>query len=265
MNYYYSFPRFTDAYQSNVLIDEHGNACLCDFGHSQVRAHTTAISDPSNTSSKHGSPRWMAPEQMSLGILNKTTDIYSFGMTVYEVSDYLLTCISRTEMVLQIFTGTPPFAKIPDNRLISVVVDCGKRPQRPYEHSIALRGLDDTLWKLVEDCWAQDSTDRPVVNAVVRRLDDLKPRVPGVSSTGPEVFSAITDGASLVIPLDKYSSIGVRESILTHSPASPPTAGDDISLSNISHVTPSTPEILSLSVLGKDHSLNPSSESILNR
>jgi serine/threonine protein kinase len=30
----------------------------------------------------------MAPEQMTGGIIRESTDIYSFGMTVYEVRNY---------------------------------------------------------------------------------------------------------------------------------------------------------------------------------
>lgn len=29
--------------------------------------------------------RWMAPEQLTLGIMNLATDMYSFAMTMYEV------------------------------------------------------------------------------------------------------------------------------------------------------------------------------------
>jgi len=48
--------------------------------------HATTIHDPTHTSSLlQGTPRWMSPEQMSRGIINKQTDVYSFGMTMYEV------------------------------------------------------------------------------------------------------------------------------------------------------------------------------------
>src|SRR5215471_13538314 len=85
--------------KSNILIDECGNACLCDFGLSKIRTHPTTISSTFSSSSSSnrnaashvgnetnvGSPRWMAPEQMMMGIIGKSTDVYSFGMTVYEV------------------------------------------------------------------------------------------------------------------------------------------------------------------------------------
>jgi Protein tyrosine kinase. len=36
-----------------------------------------------------GTFRWMSPEQMTYAIMNLGSDIYSFGMTIYEVSKVL--------------------------------------------------------------------------------------------------------------------------------------------------------------------------------
>jgi serine/threonine protein kinase len=68
--------------QSNILIDDHNTACLADFGLSKIRMHTTTIQD---IRPLQGSLRWMSPEHMEHSIVNKMTDIYSFGMTIYEV------------------------------------------------------------------------------------------------------------------------------------------------------------------------------------
>jgi serine/threonine protein kinase len=66
-------------------VDEHGVACLCDFGLSKIRTHTTTSLDLRGSALSQGTAQWMAPEAMERGIVNKMTDIYSFGMTVYEV------------------------------------------------------------------------------------------------------------------------------------------------------------------------------------
>jgi serine/threonine protein kinase len=68
----------------NVLIDKCGGALLCDFGLSRVKtdinSRTTADSVPIV-----GSRNWMAPELL-LGRLSKPpSDIYAFGMTIFEV------------------------------------------------------------------------------------------------------------------------------------------------------------------------------------
>lgn len=74
--------------QSNILIDERGKACLSDFGLAEIKTHTTStITATSSDHTTHllGTARYMAPEQLSQGRTNKTTDVYSFGMTTYEV------------------------------------------------------------------------------------------------------------------------------------------------------------------------------------
>lgn len=71
--------------QSNVLVDRDGRACLSDFGLSQIKIHTTTVRGTGN-GTQHGTARWMAPEHMLQGVTSKRTDVYSFGMTMYEVS-----------------------------------------------------------------------------------------------------------------------------------------------------------------------------------
>jgi len=78
--------------------------------------------------------------------------------------------------VLQIFTGTPPFVDTPEAVLCEVVRK-GGRPPKPIERVIIQRGLDNDLWRLIKDCWAQQPTSRPAVNDIVRRLNAKSPKV----------------------------------------------------------------------------------------
>jgi serine/threonine protein kinase len=139
--------------------------------------HTTTIQDLSNQKSLQGSPRWMSPEQMSLGITNKTTDIYSFAMTIYEVRSYFFSprhCYDlKIFFPLQVFTGAPPFPNTLDAFLFTAVVDRQLRPPRPTESSAVLQGLDDSLWALIEQCWSQEPTSRPVAASVAMQLSSL--------------------------------------------------------------------------------------------
>ncbi|KDQ12659.1 hypothetical protein BOTBODRAFT_634144, partial [Botryobasidium botryosum FD-172 SS1] len=96
----------------------------------------------------------MSPEQMTLGVTNKMTDIYSFGMTIYEI-----------------FTNLPPFANTPDILLLPLIVDRKQRPPRPADSLSAGRGLNDSIWALVEECWTHDPDQRPAAALVSSQLE----------------------------------------------------------------------------------------------
>jgi serine/threonine protein kinase len=69
----------------NILIDNGQNAVLCDFGLSRVKSDLTMSSLGASALSVMGTRNWMAPERLLGGSLKKPCDIYSFGMTAYEV------------------------------------------------------------------------------------------------------------------------------------------------------------------------------------
>lgn len=82
-----------DVKPSNVLLDDHGNGYLVDFG---------AVSPPAKESDKLiGSPIYMAPERLQHGACSPKSDIFSLGCTVYE-------CVM----------GKPPFTPGPVESLL---------------------------------------------------------------------------------------------------------------------------------------------------
>jgi serine/threonine protein kinase len=80
-------PNLTKYYlKLNILIDDAGNAVLCDFGLARVKADVASRTTETDLTSVAGSRNWMAPERLNGGALRKPCDIYAFGMVVYEVS-----------------------------------------------------------------------------------------------------------------------------------------------------------------------------------
>jgi len=69
----------------NVLIDDSHNAVLCDFGLSQIRLDVTSSTLAAGAVDILGTRNWMAPERLLGGPLREPGDIYSFGLTIYEV------------------------------------------------------------------------------------------------------------------------------------------------------------------------------------
>lgn len=71
--------------QQNVLIDDCGRALLCDFGLAHLKADITTRTMETDPVVVAGSRHWMAPERLMGKSLRKPSDIYSFGITSYEV------------------------------------------------------------------------------------------------------------------------------------------------------------------------------------
>ena len=79
--------RFTVVFtpgQSNILMDDTGNARLADFGLATVTQNLDSVR--SATCQRGFTPRWAAPEVLDEGMYSKEADVFSFAMVMVEVS-----------------------------------------------------------------------------------------------------------------------------------------------------------------------------------
>ncbi|KAJ7269932.1 kinase-like domain-containing protein [Mycena rebaudengoi] len=165
---------------ANILISNEWSACLADFGLTSF-SDVTASTDTSHN--RAGSLRWMAPELIDpekFGqrfLRTSATDVYAFG------------CVC-----LELYTGQPPFADFRETAVIVKVSD-GVRPERPTGHPT----ISDALWGLMNDCWAQQSTNRPLSEILCQRF------VEGAINTDwtPQVIS--NDSKRRVNPPSQHS------------------------------------------------------------
>jgi serine/threonine-protein kinase len=77
-----------DVKAANVMIDEKGEARIVDFGIAKPQAGAAAPgSDVAVTDELHviGSPEYMSPEQVRGAALDVRSDVYSFGIVLYEL------------------------------------------------------------------------------------------------------------------------------------------------------------------------------------
>ncbi|THU98418.1 kinase-like protein, partial [Dendrothele bispora CBS 962.96] len=133
---------------SNILVTDDCVCCLADFGLAAVsesHAFSTTSTNPGGTT------RWLPPEcflpNQYPDCPKLARDIYSFGCTV-----------------LEIISGREPFSQpwLTDVAVMTAVVR-GERPQRPEGNP----WCTDTLWTLIERCWAQEAVSRPSARHIV--------------------------------------------------------------------------------------------------
>ena len=67
-----------DIKPANVLIDASGNARIMDFG-------IAAVAGPADATATWGTPRYMAPESVDNRDVARNADVFSVGMTLYEM------------------------------------------------------------------------------------------------------------------------------------------------------------------------------------
>ena len=61
----------------NILLDKHNNPKIADFGVTRLLSK--------KTNDKVGTIQWMAPETISSQLYNEKTDVYSFGIILWEI------------------------------------------------------------------------------------------------------------------------------------------------------------------------------------
>lgn len=116
-----------DLKSANVLVDENYRAKISDFGLSAKRK-TGFV----------GTPFWMAPELLRGGFISTKSDVYAFGVTLWEV-----------------MTRKIPYAdlEMPGDEVLDEIKLGARRPDCGH-------GLDKELVSCMEDCWAQAPEDR---------------------------------------------------------------------------------------------------------
>ncbi|KAG6908225.1 hypothetical protein DXG01_005618 [Tephrocybe rancida] len=155
----------------NVVVDGAGRAYLVDFGLSNVDdpqiAHWTS---QSLVASQGGTVRWQAPElypdesdleAKEIVVTNtKMSDVYAWECLGYEI-----------------FTGWLPFHDARFSSTAVVKVMKGQVPSRPPDGDSAwlIHGLNESIWKLMERCWAFNPTARPAMAAIVSSLKLERP------------------------------------------------------------------------------------------
>lgn len=172
----------------NVLLAKDGTAKIADFGLAQIRLET---SSRMTTGQLAGSPRWMAPEQFSQNApASFFTDIYSFGMILWEIASRKIPFSHATNEYIVIA------AKM-NNTQETIPSDT------PEEYAA-----------LIKNCW-KTPRERPIAKNLVKELVNLQTKNPSPPSQpiAPETPSHLSNpvassyASNTVTPLPKVVAL----------------------------------------------------------
>ncbi|CAM6096215.1 unnamed protein product [Calypogeia fissa] len=134
----------------NVLLGENNQLKVGDFGLSKLIKAKNMV-DMYKMTGETGSYRYMAPEVFEHRPYDKSVDVFSFGVIVYEMCE-----------------DTPPFANYDAYEAARLVAkerarpDFSEKPKYP-----------DELIKLIQDCWQHNPADRPEFQDIIPRLEKM--------------------------------------------------------------------------------------------
>ncbi len=164
-----------DLKSPNLLVDDHWRVKVADFNMSRLVEESAGGAGGSSLAAMN--PRWLAPEVLGGEGATAASDVYSFGIVLWELLTWEL-----------------PWARDNPWAIVHLVTNGGRLevplrwdlPSAPGGDTAAFPGLADYL-DLMAACWDQNPYARPAFGAVIaelRRLAALAPRGGAAASLG---------------------------------------------------------------------------------
>ena len=149
----------------NVLIGYNLRAKLGDFGQATLKHSSKSIKSRRSQTGAVGTDAWLAPEIFRGDRCSKTSDMYSFGMTLWELG---------SKQIPFVDTHT---SAIPDLVKKGKREDLGKVPQ-------------PKLASLVRWCWEDNASLRPSAQEAIKAIDEATPKHVSQGVPRPALFSS---------------------------------------------------------------------------
>jgi serine/threonine protein kinase len=128
----------------NVLLTKHDVPKVADFG--MARLLDDAIYDEQQTLTTVGPLKWMAPEQMERRVYSKASDVFAFGVLLFEI-----------------FAREAPWTGV-TNIMTATKVVIGERMD------VSLPNIPASMGALMNRCWMAEPQERPVMEQVQNEI-----------------------------------------------------------------------------------------------
>jgi serine/threonine-protein kinase len=150
-----------DLKSSNIMIDKQGNTRIMDFG----IARFLGSKDITDAGMRIGTPEYMSPEQAEAKETDHRSDIYSFGIVLYEM-----------------LTGRLPF----EGDTSSIIVARHKR-EKPENPKTLNTQIPDALNRLVLKCLEKTPEQRyQNVEEILHELEDIEEGITTIEKEVPK-------------------------------------------------------------------------------
>ncbi|XP_068660974.1 uncharacterized protein [Aristolochia californica] len=134
-----------DLKSSNLLVDKNWTVKVGDFGLSRLKRETYLT-----TKTGKGTPQWMAPEVLRNEPSDEKSDIYSFGVILWEL-----------------VTETIPWENLNSMQVIGAVGFMNQRLEIPSD-------MDPQWASVIQSCWHSDPHCRPTFQELLEKFKDLQ-------------------------------------------------------------------------------------------
>uniref|UniRef100_A0A0E0F8J3 non-specific serine/threonine protein kinase n=1 Tax=Oryza meridionalis TaxID=40149 RepID=A0A0E0F8J3_9ORYZ len=134
-----------DLKSSNLLVDKNWTVKVADFGLSRLKLETFLT-----TKTGKGTPQWMAPEVLRNEPSNEKSDVYSYGVILWEIS-----------------TQKIPWDNLNTMQVVGAVGFMDHRLDIPSD-------VDPHWASMIESCWDSDPQRRPSFQELLDQLRDLQ-------------------------------------------------------------------------------------------
>ncbi|KAL8150459.1 hypothetical protein V2J09_020267 [Rumex salicifolius] len=143
-----------DLKSSNLLVDKNWTVKVGDFGLSRLK-HATLLS----AKSALGTPQWMAPEILRNEPSNEKSDVFSFGVVLWEL-----------------VTVSIPWNNLNFVQVVGVVGFMDRRLDIP-------ESVDPRIASIITDCWQSKPENRPSFQDIIHSMTALFQNMQGQQKT----------------------------------------------------------------------------------